>query len=133
MNNEANSIKVNGSKVNKWHLQAVKEFLESWLEFAETGKKEEWLEPSWGLCSNFMYWLKQFPKKDTHYDLLGLILEEEFPFDLAYPFGATAYFSESKSESHHKNPERLAWVRKTIKRLENDILETTPEENNNDK
>lgn len=72
-----------------------------------------------GLCPNYQYWLiygKEIENTDSHDDFL----EELFYADdlsSSYPFDVIEYektYLYNKSEQ----PERLAWVKKTITELE---------------
>lgn len=114
---------------NKRRFELLKEFLESYLDFAENGEGEstKWIKTSCGLCSNWLYWFRMVTlpceRTESLYDSIRELLEEDFPQNCEYPFGLESYNVEVVKHAHHKNPKRLAWVRKTIKSLEIKIAE----------
>jgi hypothetical protein len=51
-------------------------------------------------------------------DKLSKLLAEDFPEeDILFPFGRDQYYKDVDGQSHHKNEDRLAWVRAKIKQL----------------
>lgn len=94
-------------------------FYAEWLDIAETydypdpmPARAPWFRSYNGLCSNIREWLYYTPDADT-----GIIVEMSLQFDAvtdssyAYPFGYAAYQTAKRTNSMHKDPNRLAWVR----------------------
>lgn len=89
-------------------------FLREWLAWAEAGG-HDYSNFSRGdaLCDAFLWWTGSMMELPD--DLFS-----EFQ-DVAYPFGGKdVYNHELDNDTMHLNPLRLAWVRETIAKLENE-------------
>lgn len=94
-------------------------FLKEWLEWATEGGKSYEFKPFSGLCINLLTWVVKGDHPAEVSDILSDLLEEEFGEESGYPFGGLdEYFLESSNHLCHKNPQRIEWVKKTIKSLE---------------
>ena len=92
----------------------LKDFLTEWLECA-TGKNEKpsWFSRKLGLCACAEMW--DCSKGRNAYEPLTEKMWADFREEFLYPFGGGDRYNEDKAaETAHKNPERLAWVRKTL-------------------
>lgn len=101
--------------------QKVLEFLKAWINWVDAGAKKHLLfTTSWGLCHlSYRYNPSNAEALHAMFALDGL--------DAAFPFSPAEqtrhdkskfYFAEESMEVMHRNPRRLAWVRKTITSLE---------------
>lgn len=92
----------------------LKDFLTEWLD-AATGKNEKpsWFSRVFGLCHCARLWGGSTGR--NAYGPLSEKIWADFPEESAFPFGGgNRYFEDKAAEVAHKNPERLAWVRKTL-------------------
>lgn len=80
---------------------ALRKFLSEWLAWAEAGGPNRRFSNSAGLCVN-----SPVDVSDELADLLGF---ESYPFG-----GESVYYEERDKGAIHKNPLRLAWVRKML-------------------
>lgn len=105
--------------MNKYILS----FLQDYLEWAEAdAPASKVFEPTCGMCGNLGNYLGEC----TALDLDGRCdVRGEFSHILAtesgcsdYPFGESVYGSESVRRTHHRNHERLEWVRNHLAKLD---------------
>ena len=95
----------------------LKDFLTEWLECATT-KTSKRTRPSWfsralGLCYCAEMW--DGSKGRNAHSPLREKMRADFPKESCFPFGGfDRYVEDKRAEVAHKNPERLAWVRKTL-------------------
>lgn len=93
-------------------------FCKAWLEWAESGHTEahQIFTQRAGLCSNFDFWLEvNNPVLQGSADSFLKLLFKEEGLDGQHPFGGPdLYIDECLMWEVHKNPERLAWVRKQL-------------------
>ena len=92
----------------------LKDFLTEWLECATTERtRPPWFNRRLGLCHCVRDWDAVIGR--NAYWPLKEKLVEDFPTDHLFPFGGRARYRDDKhDEVAHQNPERLAWVRKTL-------------------
>lgn len=94
-------------------------FLKEWLVWATKGYTHYEFRPYTGLCVNLLKYVSSGDHPAEVFDLLRNLLWEEFGEESDYPFGGIdEYFLESSNHLCHKNPQRIEWVKKTIKSLE---------------
>lgn len=96
------------------------EFLKSWLAWAEAGGQgPEYTQD--GLCCQIGDFIRiNKSVSDWEREDMEVRLRHMLPMGM-YPFNsldALAYSKECCDEAVHLNPRRLAWVRQTIKELE---------------
>ncbi len=94
--------------------KTVLAFLREWLAWAEAGAPEGGRFFRYdGLCNSFDRW-----PGSGEYDLSDWFVGVDCT---SYPFGGTAaYKRDFDNDTMHLNPLRLAWVRETIAKLENE-------------
>lgn len=101
-------------------------FLKAWLAWAEAPTQDSTFSTKMGLCSYAEPYGRYKLKVTGLKAVLKAELAKDFPDELHCPFnkgrtGETRWKDYSKESAKciaHKNPKRLAWVRKTIKELE---------------
>lgn len=85
----------------------LKQFLAEWLAWAEADAPEHPVFTArFGLCYNLAQW------SGLDYEL-AFELAEIFNGD-SYPFGEYKYNLDCMNNTQHRNPARLAWVRKQL-------------------
>lgn len=102
------------------------EFLKEYMEWVDAGgPDQEVFTQDHGLCSNLILWA-------SRYGIMGWTIRLELKRALSrLKYGKTGFpFNDGIRENyfklgefsdtlpHHKNPKRIAWVKRTIKRLE---------------
>ena len=92
----------------------LKDFLTEWLECATSDRQRPlWFNRGLGLCHGARDW-DAATGRNAHGPLKEK-LKEEFTGANLYPFGGLdRYLEEARGKSAHQNPERIAWVRKTL-------------------
>ena len=92
----------------------LKDFLTEWLECATSDREGPlWFNRGVGLCHCARDW-DDATGRNAHAPLKEKF-KEEFSGAQSYPFGGMdRYFEDRANMSSHQNPERLAWVRKTL-------------------
>ena len=94
----------------------LKDFLTEWLECATSDREgPSWFSCKLGLCNCAEMW--DDSKGRNAYDPLSEKIRADFPKEAPFPFpfgGCDRYIEDKAAEAAHKNPERLAWVRKTL-------------------
>ena len=92
----------------------LKDFLTEWLECATSDRQRpSWFIRTQGLCYCAQLW--DDSKGRNAYGPLKEKLRADFPKDQLFPFGGSArYLDDRHDEAAHQNPERIAWVRKTL-------------------
>lgn len=106
------------------------EFYKAWLDFAEgrVSHDEEvdyakggFLCGDWGLCGNCDDYATFVLDQDFDHESGDMPLTQEMKFqfdeaglDIDYPFGSSAYYSYGETNTCHKDPNRLQWVRDRI-------------------
>lgn len=90
------------------------DFLKDWLSWAESDPQDDKkYSRKGGLCCATV------KERAVKGNKVFIAIRKNFNDEL-YPFGGKdRYFKDQKSATMHKNELRLAWVRKTIKELEN--------------
>ena len=113
------------------------DFLRDWLEWAETTPLSNRYSPKCGLCASLGRFtmqgnfLQDEKLRIKIRDELFALFNAQYAYGTrdsewdrntnAYPFGGRDMHNHEKNHSTaHKNPARLAWVRKTIKELKNE-------------
>ena len=97
-------------------------FLMAWYYWAMGNENKEFTG-SVGLFSN----LDRFFIKESHIDYLdvGQLLRTRLEMDFGWtqtPFNTIESYNEAiQKRSHHKNPQRLRWVEKTILQLQSEL------------
>lgn len=104
------------------------EFLKAWLKWAtEDGAPDRKpFNRRFGLCFEIVVWSKlpgNQGKVNTPRIALDCLFQQDGLCDV-YPFGVGAYGRRLYEGTQHLDPNRLAWVRKTIEKLENEQNET---------
>lgn len=103
-------------------MSHFKSYLQSWLDWAESGGQQ--FHPynnTEGLCANvyeYVITVLSLPYSVERTAIVEEItknLEEGFEGNTVYPFGMAAYEQCKMMKSMHKDPNRLAWVRKMLK------------------
>lgn len=89
------------------------EALKAWLVDATSDKPSKDVR-YFGLCG-YIFIVLDLP--DLRNELRELFIYDKL--DYTYPFGMGNFEAKRLLEHMHRCPKRLAWVRKTIKRLEN--------------
>lgn len=104
----------------------IKQYLTEYLAWAEADAPEhESLNPYHPICNNARHWARADNRKTllTTHDVgidqeqMVATLKEMFDsegMDMWYPFGEATFYRECHAAAHHRNPERLAWVRKQL-------------------
>lgn len=103
----------------------LKQFLMDWYRWATREVVEPTKEFSFhGLCTNLQNWLfhnygDKFKVRHTVTNEFHKLLQADFGENVVYPFNGAnldnrAYVLECRGMCSHKNPERLAWVRKQL-------------------
>lgn len=97
-------------------------FLTEWLAWAEADAPEHPLFWPWvGLCGNCDSWDEgeHYHDHDSFYPTTKALERALARFDSpSYPFGGyEAYNADRYVSGHHRNPQRLRWVRRKIARL----------------
>ena len=92
----------------------LKDFLTEWLECATTDREgPSWFSRTRGLCHCARLW--DGSKGRNAYGPLIEKMGADLPEESLFPFGGVDRYNEDKAaEVAHQNPERLAWVRKTL-------------------
>ena len=92
----------------------LKDFLTEWLECATSVREgPSWFSRGVGLCQCAEMW--DVSKGRNARRMLKEKMRAEFPEKSSFPFGGSVRYVEDKTDkSAHQNPERLAWVRKTL-------------------
>lgn len=108
-------------------------FLQDWFKWAESGGHSTMFRKDHGLCGALSYWCMYVERCSDDKALKGArrlrwLLAAQYPSyrevgaeqnSSCYPFGGKAcYHNEEGAKTMHLNPERFAWVVKTIKELE---------------
>ena len=96
-------------------MSDLHKFLQDWLD-AATGKvaKPTWYDGHWSLCSCARVWDTRQSHPGAEAEIQHR-LKEEFGETCNYPFGGSVrFYWEMRDGTMHKNPERLAWVRKVL-------------------
>lgn len=92
-------------------MEELLDFLKRWLAWAEASVLTNEFSPTRGLCGNAL------DHSDLAYDQLMEVFDKEFG-ENPYPFGAAEYALAAYDKKIHLCPIRRAWVKKTIKELE---------------
>lgn len=98
------------------------DFLKAWLHWAENGAPaDKPFSRDYGLCTNLgrfcrIYDLGGASQRKFLRQLEHLFSREGLSTNM--PFGEDQYDERSDRSTQHEDPNRLAWVRKTIKELE---------------
>lgn len=87
--------------------------LKDWLEDAESGKPSNAVKTR-GLCSYVGI------SNAVTVDLAAQFLSDKSLTCTIYPFGADDYDERQLNKTMHLCPKRLAWVKKTIAKLESE-------------
>lgn len=94
----------------------LKKFLQEWLEWAEGRSNKAEFSACVGLCHNYYCWSRDKKLPSLSYrkqEVIDLLIKDGL--DKYHPFGGfTTYDQEKETYTVHKNPERLAWVRKQL-------------------
>lgn len=92
----------------------VIDFLRLWLAWAEAGGQGAMFDDRYGLCWNFTN--EEWEPHNLRIKReLQDILDEEFRSQSEYPFGGhDVYQLEKLEDCAHRNPQRLAWVKRKI-------------------
>jgi len=92
----------------------LKDFLTEWLECATSDREGPlWFSRAFGLCYCAEMW-DGSKGRNAREPLKGK-LRADFPRFHLFPFGGNdRYLDDKHDEAAHQNPERLAWVRKTL-------------------
>lgn len=91
-------------------------FLRSWLDWAENDQRLPYSK-YYGLCSNvYRFGASEHELEEINNQLLTA-LDADFGVK-DYPFGEFNYELREQNGTQHLDPDRLAWVKKTIARLE---------------
>jgi len=100
----------------------LKDFLTEWLECATSDRQRPlWFDRGVGLCQCARDWDDATGRGARR--LLKEKFKEEFSKASSYPFGGMdRYFEDRANMSSHQNPERLAWVRKTLGIVEDAVV-----------
>ena len=108
-------------------------FLQDWFKWAEAGGHSTMFRKDHGLCGALSYWCMYVEPCSDEQAMrlrkrLYALFDDQFPTyretgpernSTCYPFGGKAvYHNEEGAKTMHLNPERFAWVVKTIKELE---------------
>lgn len=95
--------------------RGMEDFLLQYYNISQTDEYPKWFSPEHGLCFNYLCYKNYyyFTKHRDFNDLTYMFEHEGFE-DPVYPFGCGTYHRERYTSSHHKNPKRIAWVRKTL-------------------
>ena len=95
----------------------LKAFFEAYLKWAESGEGSNVFEPSVGLCDNLDNFIAGNKTTDTPRctvtNELSMLLRGNFS-NPVYPFETKAQYHERSDL--HKNPKRIAWVRKQLEK-----------------
>lgn len=93
-------------------------YLRGWLDWAENdGENDGPYCNYYGLCSNvYCFGASEHELEEINNQLLTA-LDADFGVK-DYPFGEFNYEFRSRNDTQHLDPDRLAWVKKTIARLE---------------
>lgn len=105
--------------------QIILNALKAWLEWVEAGMPDSEVFKHQGLCSNVMNYTRKFVSEANPINVV-IYLECMFSADglsTLLPFnmksaGQPSYTTEVTYKTLHLNKDRMAWVLKTIKRLE---------------
>lgn len=96
----------------------MKDFLTAWLDWAEnSGRVDGPFDPAYGLCTackDYCESLGMFRLR-LIYELESMFVKDGL--DEVYPFNGgqgCSYDAEVYGDKIHKNPQRLAWVRKQL-------------------
>lgn len=98
----------------------LREFLKAWLEWAEGDVSDSTpFDATAGLCWNARLYILALPVRPIGVSPYDLSDELEFIFRdgglcRSYPFGKNAYKDAEALQAMHKDPNRLAWVRKQL-------------------
>lgn len=89
----------------------LRKVLTDWLEWAEADAPEcADFDPTFGLCTNILE-SRTFEVYCEFKDMLALDFgENSYPFDN----GEEEYCMVADDGEHHRNPKRLAWVRRVL-------------------
>lgn len=111
--------------------QKVLGFLKDYIEWVESGAYESayggpFTGSPFKRCRGLCFTLTSYAiDKEWDHIATGRFLQQLFKDDglsTAYPFGGSYRFAyDQVHESMHENPERIRWVRNTIKRLEGQV------------
>lgn len=92
----------------------LKDFLTEWLECATTDRER----PLWFSRTRGLYHCARLWDGSKGRNAYGPLIEKmgaDLPEESLFPFGGVDRYNEDKrAEAAHQNPERLAWVRKTL-------------------
>ena len=97
----------------------LKLFFVEWLEWATQQKVEDTgnFHKSQGLCASLHFWSvwNKLNNVALHAELISL-LERDFKGNYQFPFDKSlaGYWQVKTAGKHHKNAQRLAWVKKMI-------------------
>lgn len=93
------------------------EFLATWYYWALTQDEDvrciNNIDPRYGLCSNYTRYIATHSEPMVGLAPITELLAHSY-MDTMYPFGESTYVFENRQASHHKNPERLAWVKSIL-------------------
>ena len=93
---------------------SVVDFLRLWLAWAEAGGSGLMFDDRCGLCWNYMN-AEWEPHNLRDQAALAYMLDAEFRSQSEYPFGGhDVYQLEKLEDCAHRNPLRLAWVKRKI-------------------
>lgn len=105
--------------------ELIKQYLTEYLAWAEADAPvHETLNPDHPICSNARLWARA-GKQETRLASQGvddanqMVCELKDMFvrddmDIWFPFGEATFTRECRFSAHHRNPDRLAWVRKQL-------------------
>ena len=106
----------------KDHSQTVLKFLKEWQAWAEAGAPPHaHFSRHYGLCSNLQQWADHTSWAPLWLKYILDLLFEKDGLDPDHPFGIESYISRKETASQHLCPKRLAWVRRTIAKLEQEL------------
>lgn len=99
-------------------MNHFKSYLQSWLDWAEKDDpQDDTYMRCYGLCDNVWEYVASLQLSSAEQYAVRVELNQKlnrlFEGEL-YPFGEEAFDKHGSDETMHKDPNRLAWVRKML-------------------